>query len=302
MKTRLSYCLLLIILVVQCFISSKSSYLIVVAQKSNDAARAQLILSKAREVVFRGVKPEDVKAMSLTWDIRFHRPDGDLDTGELVYDLRLPNSFLHKQTRNIAGNRGQFTLYNILNDQQVLSDMSVSGGIPIMRTGGRQSDPTDEEKSQRLQSIRKDMSLQLLQLMLPHSPDFPLAFEYVGEARASDGQAEVIGVSGPNNFSARLFIDKSSFRLLLMTYEDQRAIKFKSIMRENKSSTPKPVSQSEIEGKVRFSNYSMESGVLIPHLVTYERGGKILEEQSLKKFRLNPVFDSDHFQLSKKRK
>jgi hypothetical protein len=47
----------------------------------------------------------------------------------------------------------------------------------------------------------------------------PLEFTDGGEAESPDGKADVVNVKGPGSFAARLFIDKSSHRPLMLSYQ-----------------------------------------------------------------------------------
>jgi hypothetical protein len=271
-------------------------------QKSDEQARAQAALAQMRGAVFVGIKPESVKGLSLSWRARHLKLNGDQDLGEVTWDLLLPNKMFNKDTRVLSGNRGQFTFYRLLNGEQSWSDVSVSSGeIPVVSAYDK---PTADDQVKRLQSIRREQALQLIRLALPPSPDFPLTFVYAGEAQASDGRAHVVEVKGPNGFSARLFIDKGSSRLLMLTFPDpgSRLMIFSGGARGVQAQENKDVTPGGAEMRLRFSDYRQVEGLMAPHLVTYESNGKIVAELELKSLKLNPVFASDHFDPPKKMK
>ncbi len=278
------------------------SWSIRAAQKPDEATRAQSVITQMRKAVFGEIRPETAKGVSLIWKTRHQRPDGAQDTGEVICDLLLPNKMFSKITRFLSGNQGQTVIYRLLNGGQSWSDVSTSNsGIPIVRAGGRSS---GDDQSKQLQAVRREQALHLIRLALPPSPDFPLTYAYAGEAKASDGQADMVDVKGPNDFSVRLFIDKATSRLLMLTFPDPGfSLRLNSReVREGKAPLPKGVSPSGAEAKYRFSDYRLESGVMSPHLITYESNGRIVTEYELKDFKLNPVFSPDYFDPGKKRK
>lgn len=116
----------------------------------------------------------------------------------------------------------------------------------------------------------------------------------------------MIDVKGPNDFSARLFIDKATSRLLMLTFPDpgsgSRLIITPREAGGGKAPLPQDGTTRVAELKFRFSEYRLESGVMLPHLVTYEGNGRIITEYGLKDFKLNPLYAPDHFDPGRKRK
>ena len=270
-------------------------------QKSGEKERAQKIVAQLRKAVFGEIKPDSVKGLSLIWDVRRSKANGDEDTGQFACDLLLPNKYFTRDMQIVSGSQGQFIIYKLVNGDQSWSDVTTSGGeIPVVTYGGP---PTPEDQVKELQNIRREQAFQLIRLALPPSPDFPLTFSYAGEAQARDGSADMIDVRGPNDFSARLFVDKGSSRLILMTYPEPGAMLISGSSGAapvGQATSPKDVTRAE--AKYRFSEYREVGGVMMPHLMTYESGGKIRAEYKLKRFELNPNFAPDHFNPSKKRK
>ncbi len=267
-------------------------------QKNDEKAQVQQIIEKAREAIFGPMQVEKIKGLSLVWKERIYfRLAGTQDTVESDIDLLLPDKMVIREARNSPGNIGQVTYYRVLNGKRSWTDFrSSSSEIQVIK------DPADDDHVKRLQSVRRDQAFQLVRLMLPPSPDFPLTFSYAGEARASDGQAHVIDVKGPDDFSARLFIDKSTFHLLMMTYTVQGFTSFKMTSRDLKEGIPKNAPMRSIEIKNRYLEYKQVNGVTLPHLVTQEQNGQITKESELSSFTLNPEFAPDHFDPNKKRK
>jgi hypothetical protein len=269
-------------------------------QKFDEKERARTILAQMRKAVFGEIKPDSLKGLSLTLDVSRSRVNGDQDTGQVSCDFLLPNIMFIRDRQVVSGNQGQFTIYKLLNGEQIWSDVQTSGGeIPVIPVGGP---PKPDDQVKGLQTLRREQAYLLIRLALSPSPDFPLTFSYAGEAQASDGRADMIEVRGPNDFSARLFVEKGSSRLLMMTYPEPGA----RLISASSGATPvgqapSPKDVTRAEAKYRFSEYREVGGVMMPHLMTYESGGKIRAEYKLKRFELNPNFAPDHFNPSKKR-
>jgi hypothetical protein len=266
-------------------------------QKNDEKALAQQIIEKAREAIFGSLQVGDIKGLSLTRKTKLHfRLAGIQEMGESNIDLLLPDKMVIREVIDLADNRGQTTYYRVLNGGQSWKDTRSSSSEHLVIR-----DPADDDPVRRLQSVRRDQAFQLIQMMLPTSPDFPLTFSYAGEARASDGQANVIDVKGPDDFSARLFIDKATSRLLMMTFTRQGVTSFKISSRDSKGSAP-TFPTGRIEIKLRYLEYKKVDGVTLPHLVTQETDGHITRESELSRFQLNPAFAPGHFDPSKERK
>ena len=266
--------------------------------------RAQKVITQARKAIFGEIKPEEIKGLSINWKTRLQRPDGSQDVGGLSYDLLLPNKLIGKQMLDLAGNSGQVVRQKLLNGEQTWADLYVSNSaIPVMRADRRQAASGGSEQTKQIEALRKEQALLLLQLMLAPSPDFPLIFAYVGETKASDGQADVIDVKGTQDFSVRLFIDKITGRLLMMTFQE-RTFQLRTSAREIRAGKEvlSKGNSATIEVKMRLTNHKPINDVVLPHLVTYESEGKVTKEYELKGFKLNPIFEAAHFEPGKKKK
>lgn len=264
--------------------------------KGNDnKVQAQNIINRARKAIY-GSLP--VQGLSLTWKNQmYYKLAGKQDSSESNIDLLLPDKFLFKEVRDFSGNSGQMTTFRFLNGNHSWEDIRSSSSEHLVMKS-----PVAEDSAKRLQGIRRAQALQLLQLMLPVSSDFPLTFSYSGEAKANDGQAYVINVRGPDAFSAQIFIDKITSRPLMMIYIVQGATGLTINSRDLKKGGAGNATLSQIEIKIRFLEYKLEDGVTLPHLITQEQNGMITKEAELRKFKLNPNFAPDHFDLNKKRK
>lgn len=148
--------------------------------------------------------------------------------------------------------------------------------------------------------------------ILPGSPVLShLTFTHVAEAEAPSGVADVIDVSGPDNFRARLFVDQAEHRPLMLSYmmrqprmmqrpanlpqfknDEERRAYFEEMRKKFEAEPPPPL----VEAHVFYSDYRKVDGVLLPHRITRQVEGKVQEEWTIDKYKLNASLKADQFQ------
>src|SRR6185503_308187 len=77
--------------------------------------------------------------------------------------------------------------------------------------------PEQMEAAQR-RIYQAELSRYLLALMLAAPSSSPVEFKYAGESDVEDLPVDVVDVTGPNKFAARLYFDKKSHLPLLLSY------------------------------------------------------------------------------------
>src|SRR5262245_51971172 len=98
------------------------------AQVPDKQALADGIIAKVRKAVFGEIKLDSVKGLSLIWDVRRSKANGDEDTGQFACDLLLPNKYFTRDMQIVSGSQGQFIIYKLVNGDQSWSDVTTSGG------------------------------------------------------------------------------------------------------------------------------------------------------------------------------
>lgn len=175
-------------------------------------------------------------------------------------------------------------------------------GMGIEMGGPRQQDPSV--------GIKADLYRTLLGI-LPTSPVLSeLTFAHVAEAEAPSGVADVIDITGPDNFRARLFVDQAEHRPLMLSYmmrqprirqmapppqfktDEERRAYFEDMRKKFEAEPPPPL----VEANVFFSDYRKVDGVLLPHKITRQVEGKVQEEWTIEKYKLNTAVKADWFQ------
>lgn len=92
---------------------------------------------------------------------------------------------------------------------------------PPARAGGPPP-PTpeqmDAQRKTRLAGVKQDALRLMLGMSAGAFPSAPLTFSYVAKAEAPQGKADVLAVSGPDNFSARLFVNADTHLPIMVTW------------------------------------------------------------------------------------
>jgi hypothetical protein len=264
------------------------------ARSSAEEVRALEVIKQARAAIGGEEKLRSVSGLSLAWKFRRLTRQGGQETGETRYDFIFPDKFRKEEILNMGGDDiTEVNSSSLLNGELARFDVRSSNpGVPVMDNG-----PGGGDAQARLrQGLRKEYALQALQLLLTPSPSYPFEFTYAGEAQAGDGSADVLDAKGPGGFAVRLFFDKTTHRLLMMSYKEPRPVfmpgqQAKGATRSDSGEN----TEDMLEVRLRFSDYRAEAGILLPHLITREKDGKIDRETELKSVKINPSFKPEYF-------
>jgi hypothetical protein len=298
---------------------------VVVAQTGADVARVQGLLSAARAALGGEEKLKGVQGLAATGKFRrviaMRMMGGGGDgghgagqappelSGDVELSFALPDKFI-KQHEIDTPMGDSITEIVGFDGTQAWSDMHSTGGnVMIMRrpapAGGGAGAAGDGN-----QRMRAEFARYTLALLLNEPGDQAVAWSYAGEAEAEDGRADVLDCKGANGFNARLFLDKSSHRPLMLTYRSTEPV-MRMMMRTGPppaGGTPKDVAKDvqtnelpppemkETETEVRFGDYRAEDGIMWPHQLTFASEGTVSEEWEIKTYKVNPQFKADKFQ------
>jgi hypothetical protein len=273
------------------------------AQHGAEDLSAKKLLEQARVAIATEIRLNQIQSLSACFNVRKQLPNGEQITGEVQLDFLLPEKFVKAERWTMPGNIGQIISSSALNGNHAQSDArATSSKIPILRNDGAD---TEKERLALVQKLRNENAFYLLQLLLRDPSNLFSEFAGVGEAQAEDGRADVVDVKSPGGLAVRLFFDKESHHLLLMSYRELAPQRIAlSHGQQDKNAPPEEQSAAakdfRIEVQLRFSDYRAEDGVSVPHLIVQEKNGKVTEERKLKSFNVNPTFQSNHFEVKSK--
>jgi hypothetical protein len=174
------------------------------------------------------------------------------------------------------------------------------------RTAPPGVDNPDVQAALREQLLHEFASLSYA--WLAQSPaTFPLQASYGGSQPSDNGTVEAIDLRGPNEFVARLFVDQTTKRPLLLSYREvvPRRIGYVTTARPNAETTP-PSSrggEEELERTVQLylNDYRAVEGpqkmvLHLPFQMVRAVNGQLVEEWRVEKYRLNPGLKAKTFE------
>jgi len=275
--------------------------------------RAQEILKQARQAI--GGDEQLQKIQGLQINGQYRRVFGDRQMGgDREISILLPNKYLVEDAMNAGGLSTAMISFRGLNGDQAWSGNSGGGGGMVFRIagpGGQQASP--EQMEAMLKRIyTAEFSRYLLAMILTPPPSLAVEYKYAGESEVEDLKADVIDVSGPDNFSVRVFFDKASHLPLLLSYRGPKPrvvtmtrqagapakpedIKKAREEAEKKMHAEAPAVPEEVDFYIRLSGHKKVAGLTLPHKLTFLTENEVSEEFEISKYQMNPQFKADHF-------
>jgi hypothetical protein len=275
-----------------------------------DDARAQEILKQARQAI--GGDEQLQKIQGLQINGHFRRVFGERQmAGDREISILLPNKYLVEDALNTGGLSTAMISTRGLNGARAWSGNSGGGGGMFFRMGGPGGQQMSAEQMEEMQRriYNAEFSRYLLATIL--TPSLTVEYKYAGESDVEDVQADVIDVTGPDNFSVRVFFDKKSYIPLLLSYrgpkprvmtmqrpagssrEDIAKIREEA---QKKMREEAPAAPEEVDFYIRLTDHKKVGGLMLPHKLTFLTENEVSEEFEISKYQLNPQFKADRFE------
>jgi len=281
-----------------------------------DDARAQEILKQARQAI--GGEEQLQKIQGLQINGQYRRVFGERQMGgDREISILLPNKYLVEDAMNAGGLSTAMINYRGLNGDKAWSGNSGGGGGMVFRIGGPGGPggqpPSPEQMEAMLRRIyTAEFSRYLLAMILTPPPSLAVEYKYAGESDVEDAKADVIDVSGPDNFVIRVFFDQKSHLPLLLSYRGPKPrivtmtrqagsapkaddIKKAQEEAEKKMHAEAPPAPEEVDFYIRLTDHKKVGGIMLPHKLTFLTDSEVSEEFEISKYQLNPQFKADHF-------
>lgn len=154
----------------------------------------------------------------------------------------------------------------------------------------------------RVMQAKQDFARLMLGMFAGASPSFPLTYAYVGQAEAPQGKADVIDVSGPMNFKARLFVGADGLPIML-SWQAPAPPPRPGAM----GVTPPPGASvapaqpvAAPEQRMFFAEYKDVDGLKLPFRVRRASGAETTEETIFDRYRINAKVDPKRFDTTAK--
>jgi hypothetical protein len=279
-------------------------------------ARALETLKQARAAIGGEDVLKTVQALGIKGDYRRFFGEREM-TGDREVSMLLPDKYLVEDAMNAGGMSTSMINTRGLNSEHAWNGNSGGGGGMFIRmggAGGAQPSPEQIETMLRRQYTR-EYARYLLAILLAPPPSFAVEYKYAGESDVEEVHAEVVEVTGAENFAVRLFFDKQTHLPLLLSYrgpkprimtmtrpaDDKKvkaedAIKLAQADAEKKRATEPPQKPEEVDFFMRLTDYRKVGGLLLPHKLTLLTEAEVTEEFQITKYQVNPTFKADRFQ------
>ncbi|MEW6126206.1 MAG: hypothetical protein AB1757_04015 [Acidobacteriota bacterium] len=277
-----------------------------------DKARAQELLTQARQALGGEAKLKAVQSLSCTGKFRrILAPNAPEMEGEFEMEFLFPDKFKLTENLTMMGGAAHITRIGGFNGNELLEDQSSSGsGVVVMRRPGSDD---EKAKAQRLRVMKNDYARNLLAWLLTVPDAYQIEFTYAGEAEAPEGKADVIEARGADGFAARLFLDQKTHQPLMLSYrgfapkimvrtesfqagsQEEAHKRAKEIEKQADAAKATPEKPNEIEIQIFYTDYRAVDGIWLPHKITRATNGAVSEETEIAKFKINPPLKAEKF-------
>jgi len=286
------------------------------------AAKAQELLTQARVALGQSAKLDDIKTLSVNGKVRriaflASRSTGghasvsmigaDIDptilgaenlkedfvSGKVEYDFLLPDKFRWQDEIDRHQRIGFF-----------------EGNQFWQKSPNNAPVPPPHFAAMIHQRLQAEYAYITLGLLLTPPPGFSVEYSYAAERPFQQTVAEVVTVTGPGAFKAELYLDQKTHLPLLMRLMVGGVMRPVGVMtpagtsREEarrqleivqQQAAAKPPGQQEREKLILFEDYRVVDGILFPHKITTQINGKLIEELSFTKFKVNQPIKAEKF-------
>jgi hypothetical protein len=277
--------------------------------------RADEILKQAREAIGGEQRLEKLETLYINGQYR--RVFGERQmAGDREISIALPGKYLVEDSMNPGGLSTAMINTRGLNGERAWSGSSGGGGMVFRMAGpgGQQLSPEQMEASLR-RVFQAEFTRYLLAMTLAPPASMAVEYKYAGESDVDGEPADVLDVSGPDNFSARIFFDKKNHLPLLLSYRGPKPrvmtmsrpaggatrspedVKKSREEAEKKLAAEHPAAPpEEVDFFIRLSDHKKVDGLMLPFKLTFLTEGEVSEEFEIAKYQVNPPFKADKFE------
>jgi hypothetical protein len=279
-------------------------------QSAASETQAQEILKQARAAIWDEAKSPPLQSLSINASRRFTRGERQFEV-EMTLEALFPDKFLQTDALYTGVGFGLTTMRGVNGSQAWFSGESgasaadaakrAQAGLPpesISNQSGGMSAilgdlggvagvrPPEQTKEQ---SIHAGFARLMLVWLCATPSSLPVEFTYAGHAVAqADGKkADVLNVTGTNNFAARLFIHPETRQVLMLSYKAGS---------RNRGQQEASANAADPEVRWVVSDYRIVDGLNLPHQLAIFLDGRPVEEVTIKKVKINPSLKPNKFE------
>ena len=200
---------------------------------------------------------------------------------------------------------------------------------PVARAGGPPLPSAAQQEAAirgRVATSKQDFARLMLGLFASSYASFPLSFDYVAQAEAPEGTADVLDVKGPANFTARLFVSAQTHLPIMLSWRVQAppargggpggpggqsptrggappaAPPTRADGGGPPPGAPAPpgptsTAPAPVENRMYFADYRDVDGLKLPFRIRRAVGSETTEETIFDRFRINARTDARRFEV-----
>jgi hypothetical protein len=288
------------------------------------AGDASKVLADMRTALGGADKVAAVKTLTAVGLTQRTNAEGATSESEVALAMELPDKYV---ARTVLANLGSMSVYrnagfngaSVINETETPPNLS-GGAHMIMIREDDGDTPSAEQKAasemRMLLAAKKDFARMTVGMFGSSFDAFPLQFTYAGQAESVDGKAHVIGLTGPDGFDARLFVDAQTNLPLMLSWSDKEPLQMvqminrgggpgggrgaQTMMADAQArSSEAEANRRTVEYRIYYSNFKTVDGVKLPHTMQRSVDGKTTEETTFDRIKINPKIDSKRFAISK---
>lgn len=288
--------------------------LVLVPTAYADDQRAAEILKQAREAIGGEQVLQKLEALHINGQYR--RVFGERQmSGDREISIAFPNKYLVEDSMNPGGLATAMINTRGLNGERAWSGSSGGGGMVFRMAGpgGQQLSPEQLEAGLR-RIYQAEFTRYVLAMTLVPPASLNWKYQYAGESDVDGEPADVLDVSGSDNFAVRIFFGKKTHLPLLLSYRGPKPrvitmsrpaggappraedLKKARDEAEQKVQAEAPVTPEEVDYFIRLSDHKKVDGLMLPFKLTFLTDSEVSEEFEISKYQVNPQFKADKFE------
>lgn len=236
------------------------------------------VLAASRDALGGDARLAAVKTFTATGRIRQVRGN-NLVPIEFEINCELPDKFVRKD--EVPAQDTDLTVRGFN------GDTLIQFPVPPPATAGRGGGPP-AGGPQRVVAVKQDFVRLTLGMFAASFPSYPLTFTYAGLGEAPEGQADVLDVTGPANFSARFIVQRVTHLPVMLMWQAPAP-----------AGRQAPAEAKPIENRIYYGDFRDVNGLKWPFRIKRAVAGETIEETTFDRIRINTKIDPKKFEVPK---
>jgi hypothetical protein len=246
-------------------------------------ADATAVLAASRDALGGDARLAAVKTFTATGRIRQVRGN-NLVPIEFEINCELPDKFVRKD--EVPAQDTDLTVRGFNGDTPI--QFPVPPPSAAGRGGGPPGGGPPLGGPPRVTAVKQDFARLTLGMFAASFPSYRLTFKYAGLGEAPEGQADVLDVSGPDNFSARLIVQRATHLPVMLIWQVPPP-----------AGRQAPAEAKPIENRLYYSDFRDVNGLKWPFRIRRAVAGETVEETTFDRIRINTKIDPKKFEVPK---